>query len=151
MRLTPSMVRGRAWLTSPCMIHSKPSSIPTTSMFSKLVRIVAALITLLMPGAGPPPTRMPTLPLNLASRGRRLERARQRGDRVRHLGVSVLEQEVRARGLVPQDVEVRLARLQLTRERVVRPVSRVYEHFIHLFVACRVAGAQVHAVTVRRR
>src|SRR5204863_4031698 len=140
--------RGRAWLTSPCMIHSKPSSIPTTSRFSRAARIVAALITLLMPGAGPPPTRMPSLPLTLASRGRRLERPRQPRDRVRHLGVSVLEQEVRtpAGTLVTQKVEVRLPRLQLARERVVGAVPSVHEHFIHLFVARRFAGSQVHAV-----
>src|SRR6185295_14651761 len=36
----------------------KPSRIPSTSTPCRSARIVAALITLLMPGAGPPPTRM---------------------------------------------------------------------------------------------
>src|SRR5687767_10897767 len=40
------------------MIHSKPSRIPMTSMPSTSARMVAAAITLLMPGAGPPPTRI---------------------------------------------------------------------------------------------
>ena len=40
------------------MSHSKPSSIPSTSTSSSAARIVAAAITLLIPGAGPPPTRI---------------------------------------------------------------------------------------------
>ena len=59
MRDTPSMVSGRTCVTSPCISHSKPSSIPTTSTLSRRARIVAAAMTLLIPGAGPPPTRMP--------------------------------------------------------------------------------------------
>ena len=43
------------------MIHSKPSRMPTTSTPSSRPRMVAALITLLMPGAGPPPTRIASL------------------------------------------------------------------------------------------
>ena len=40
------------------MIHSKPFSMPSTSTPSSAARIVAAPMTLLMPGAGPPPTRI---------------------------------------------------------------------------------------------
>ena len=43
------------------MIHLKPSKIPTTDAPPKMLRIVAAPITLLIPGAGPPPTRIPML------------------------------------------------------------------------------------------
>ena len=46
---------------SPCMMRSNPSRIPSTWTSSRLARMVAALITLLMPGAGPPPTRMARL------------------------------------------------------------------------------------------
>ncbi len=35
--------------------------IPMTSQPPRILRIVTALITLLMPGAGPPPTKMPTI------------------------------------------------------------------------------------------
>ena len=49
---------GTTWSMLPCMIHSKPSRMPTTSTPSSSARIVAALMTLLMPGAGPPPTRI---------------------------------------------------------------------------------------------
>ena len=55
---------GRAastWSMSPCMSHSKPSRMPTTSTPSRRARIVAAPMTLLMPGAGPPPTRIASL------------------------------------------------------------------------------------------
>jgi hypothetical protein len=34
---------------------------PTTSQPPRILRIVTALITLLMPGAGPPPTSIPTV------------------------------------------------------------------------------------------
>src|SRR6184192_182547 len=43
---------------SPCMIHSNPSRTPSTSTASSRARMVAAPMTLLMPGAGPPPTRI---------------------------------------------------------------------------------------------
>src|SRR5437773_10420380 len=56
MRLTASMLSGFTWSTFPCMSHSKPSSIPSTSTPSSRARMVAAPITLLIPGAGPPPT-----------------------------------------------------------------------------------------------
>src|SRR5215212_963651 len=46
---------------SPCMIHSNPSRMPTTSIPPRRARIVAAPITLLIPGAGPPPTRIASL------------------------------------------------------------------------------------------
>src|SRR4030095_10358297 len=61
MRLTASIVSGVTWSVSPFMIHSKPSRMPTTSTSSRRARIVAAPMTLLMPGAGPPPTRMASL------------------------------------------------------------------------------------------
>jgi hypothetical protein len=58
IRLTTSMVNGITCSMSPCIKPEKPSRTPTTSMLSRAARIVAAPITLLMPGAGPPPTRM---------------------------------------------------------------------------------------------
>ena len=58
IRLTFSMVSGLTWSRLPCMIHSKPFSMPSTSTPSSAARIVAAPMTLLMPGAGPPPTRI---------------------------------------------------------------------------------------------
>src|SRR5688572_23175968 len=61
MRLTASMVRGVTCSTSPCISHSKPSRMPTTSTPPRRARIVAAPMTLLIPGAGPPPTRMANL------------------------------------------------------------------------------------------
>lgn len=57
MRLTTSMVSGVTWLMLPCMSHSKPFWMPMTSMFSKHPRMVMALMTLLMLGAGPPTAR----------------------------------------------------------------------------------------------
>ena len=56
MRLTASIVSGITWSMSPCMIHSKPSRMPRTSMPSRRARIVAAPMTLLMPGRA---TRLP--------------------------------------------------------------------------------------------
>src|SRR5262245_15596254 len=44
----------------PFMIQLKPSWMPTTSKPERTARMVAAPMTALMPGAGPPPTRMPT-------------------------------------------------------------------------------------------
>ena len=61
MRLTSSIVSGRTWSMLPCMIHSKPSRMPSTSTPSSRPRMVAAPMTLLMPGAGPPPTRIASL------------------------------------------------------------------------------------------
>src|SRR5882724_9869820 len=52
------MSSGVTWSMSPCMIHSNPSRTPTTSTASNRARMVAAPITLLIPGAGPPPTRI---------------------------------------------------------------------------------------------
>src|SRR5229473_5423640 len=52
------MSSGVTWSMSPCMIHSNPSRMPSTSTASNRARIVAAPITLLIPGAGPPPTRI---------------------------------------------------------------------------------------------
>ena len=60
MRLTLSIVSGVVCSMLPCISHSNPSRMPTTSMPSSWARIVAALMTLLIPGAGPPPTRIAT-------------------------------------------------------------------------------------------
>ena len=60
MRLTASIVSGSTWSMLPCISHSNPSRMPTTSTSSRMHRMVAAPITLLMPGAGPPPTRIPS-------------------------------------------------------------------------------------------
>ena len=60
MRLTLSIVSGVVWSMLPCISHSNPSRMPMTSMPSSCARIVAALMTLLIPGAGPPPTRIAT-------------------------------------------------------------------------------------------
>src|SRR3989442_9243569 len=59
---------------SPCMIHSKPSRTPSTSTPSSRARMVAAPMTLLIPGAGPPPTRIASvlrsvIAVSLPSRG----------------------------------------------------------------------------------
>src|SRR5438128_5079266 len=58
IRLTSPMSSGVTWSMSPCMIHSNPSRTPSTSTPSNRARMVAAPMTLLMPGAGPPPTRI---------------------------------------------------------------------------------------------
>jgi hypothetical protein len=60
MRETDSIVSGIVWVVSLSMIQRKPSRTPTTSAPERHARIVAAPITELMPGAGPPPTRMAT-------------------------------------------------------------------------------------------
>src|SRR5213594_1146937 len=56
------------------MIHSKPSRTPSTSTASSRARMVAAPMTLLIPGAGPPPTRIASvlrsvIAVSLPSRG----------------------------------------------------------------------------------
>ena len=61
MRLTSSIERDLTWLTLPSMSHLNPSRMPTTSQSPRMLRIVTALITLLIPGAGPPPTKIPTI------------------------------------------------------------------------------------------
>src|SRR5882724_5805946 len=52
------MSSGRTLLVSPRMMAEKPSRMPSTGMPETQARMVAAPITLLMPGAGPPPTRI---------------------------------------------------------------------------------------------
>src|SRR5712671_2807581 len=74
IRLTSPMSSGVTWSMSPCMIHSNPSRTPSTSTASNRARIVAAPITLLIPGAGPPPTRIASvlrsvIAVSLPSRG----------------------------------------------------------------------------------
>src|SRR6188768_1580760 len=61
MRLTVSIESGMTCSESPCISHSKPSRMPMTSIACSFVRMVAAAMTLLMPGAGPPPTRIARL------------------------------------------------------------------------------------------
>src|ERR1035437_2820373 len=50
---------------SPCARYLKPSRKPMTSNPLLMPSMVAAAMTPLMPGAGPPPTKMPNLPLLL--------------------------------------------------------------------------------------
>ena len=54
-----TMSSWRTWSVEPSASQRKPSAIPTTSTPRLRASIVAALMTPLMPGAGPPPTRMP--------------------------------------------------------------------------------------------
>ena len=61
MRLVSSIVSGVTCETSPVMSHWKPSWSPTTSTSERQARMVAAPMTLLMPGAGPPATTMASL------------------------------------------------------------------------------------------
>ena len=61
MRLTSSMEIGCTCAVLPSMSHLNPSRKPSTSEPPMMLRIVTALMTLLMPGAGPPPTSMPTM------------------------------------------------------------------------------------------
>ena len=81
MRLVSSMVRGTTWEMSPSESHLKPSWMPMTSTPRSRARMVAAPITLLMPGAGPPATTMasffmaPSKP-KTPSRSRHLPRSR---------------------------------------------------------------------------
>src|SRR5581483_11487879 len=58
MRLTSSIVKGTTWSVRPSMIHRKPSLMPRTSMPDNDARIVVEAMTLLIPGAGPPPARI---------------------------------------------------------------------------------------------
>src|SRR5215831_21024156 len=101
MRDTVSIVSGRVWVESPCISHSKPSSQPTTSTPSSAARMVAAPITLLMPGAGPPPTRIASrlrwLTVSSGSADRRHGQiVRELLHHVGHLLVAGLQQEVGA-------------------------------------------------------
>src|SRR5690348_1257903 len=57
------MDSGRQYCTSPCASHLKPSRKPMTSKPWLMPSMVAAAMTPLRPGAGPPPTNMPNLPL----------------------------------------------------------------------------------------
>ena len=61
MRLVSAIVRGATCETSPVMSHWKPSCTPRTSTPESAARMVAAPMTLLMPGAGPPATTMASL------------------------------------------------------------------------------------------
>src|SRR5258708_33398816 len=61
MRLVSAIVSGTTCDTSPSMSHSNPCWIPSTSTLDRLARMDAAPMTLLMPGAGPPATTIPSL------------------------------------------------------------------------------------------
>ena len=61
MRLVSPIVSGWAWPKSPLISHEKPSCRPRTSTLERRARIVAAPMTLLMPGAGPPATTIASL------------------------------------------------------------------------------------------
>src|SRR6185369_10541505 len=54
---------------SPCMSHLKPSSQPSTRSPQFRASMVAAAMTALMPGAGPPPTRMASVFMGYRSDG----------------------------------------------------------------------------------
>jgi len=59
MRETSSMVRGMNMSLCPSKSALKPPLIPTTFFPELMASMVAALMTPLMPGAGPPPTIIP--------------------------------------------------------------------------------------------
>src|SRR5690242_10400405 len=74
------------------MSHWNPSRIPTTSMPERLARIEAAPITLLMPGAGPPPTTIASLlDADIAARNLRESGRVAKGYRSVPLSVDTLE------------------------------------------------------------
>src|ERR671936_687007 len=56
------MVSGRAAVVSPPTRFLNPSRTPSTSIPWLIASIVTELITPLMPGAGPPPTTIASLP-----------------------------------------------------------------------------------------
>src|ERR671912_153934 len=61
MRLTSSIESGCTCPVLPSISHLNPSTKPRTSEPPSRLRMVTAPITLLIPGAGPPPTSMPTM------------------------------------------------------------------------------------------
>src|SRR5688572_17998542 len=61
MRLTSSIESGCTCPVLPSISHLNPSTKPSTSEPPSRLRMVTAPITLLIPGAGPPPTSMPTM------------------------------------------------------------------------------------------
>src|SRR2546428_3522458 len=63
MRDTSVIERGRTCAVDPWMRCSNPSRIPIPSQPEFTASIVAAEMTELIPGAGPPPHRIPTLGL----------------------------------------------------------------------------------------
>src|SRR5438093_12352116 len=65
IRETSVIVSGCTFEVSPLIRCSKPSRIPTTSQPVFRASIVAAEITELIPGAGPPPHRIPSLTIFL--------------------------------------------------------------------------------------
>src|SRR5467141_3418332 len=104
------MSSGVTWSMSACMIHSNPSRTPSTSTASNRARMTAAPMTLLIPGAGPPPTRIArvfrsviALHEGLGIRRREAERLGDRG--IHHLALDHVEAEEQRRivpaGLLP--------------------------------------------------
>src|SRR2546426_10471346 len=98
------MSSGVTWSMSPCMIHSNPSRTPSTSTASNRARMVAAPITLLMPGAGPPPTRIASVlrsviafPSHEGLGIRRRQTERLRDGRIHHLALDHVEAEEQRR------------------------------------------------------
>ena len=61
MRDTSGMPSATVWSVAPSIRWAKPSMIPTTSHPEFTASIVAAEMTELIPGAGPPPQRIPSL------------------------------------------------------------------------------------------
>jgi hypothetical protein len=75
---TSVMERGRASSIRPWMRCSKPSMIPRTSHPEFRASIVAAEMTEFIPGAGPPPQRIPSfMPSSFQRRGDPGKRARR--------------------------------------------------------------------------
>src|SRR5262249_55020053 len=120
MPLTSSSARGRAPSISPAMISSNPLRIPTTPTFSSSARIVAAAITLLMPGAGPPPTRLRSLPTAGAS-GKRREMLDEGGGH--HAGHLVGDEVADAGQHVEPVRACRVVRRPAGRARADRPIG----------------------------
>ena len=81
MRLVSAMVRGVTREVSPSMSQRNPSWTPSTSTPERFARMVAAPITLLMPGAGPPPTRMASFSFVIMVRRRGYQAPRDAGKR----------------------------------------------------------------------
>src|SRR6184192_4041607 len=98
IRLTSPMSSGVTCSMSPCMIHSNPSRTPSTSTASSRARMVAAPMTLLMPGAGPPPTRIARVLRSVIVTGSILRRHTRRDPRRRETRVAPPRASRRASG-----------------------------------------------------
>src|SRR5256885_109205 len=160
IRLTSPMSSGVTCSMSPCMIHSNPSRTPSTSTASRRARIVAAPMTLLIPGAGPPPTRIASVFRSVIAFpsheglgiGRR--KTERLGDCwIDHLALDYVEAEEQRRvvfaGLLPpipgQPLRVREGRVREPEGRGARHAPR---HVGHTIMNDPVH--HVHRVLVRR-